>query len=330
MIKELENLKSTQLDAGLIFSGKSSNKTVTGYDKPSSFTPKEDPYYVFHDSSRDVIVWFMSSSDPLYCFGPTGSGKTSLIKQLASKLNYPVFEITGHSRLEYPDMVGHLSVENGSMDFKYGPLALAMKYGGLFLLNEIDLLDPSTAAGLNTILDGAPLCIPEKNGELITPHENFRFSATANTNGGSDENGLYQGTLRQNLAFMDRFIMCEVPYPEQKTEVHLLEKAYPALPENIRTNMVGYATEVRKLFMGSDDSGSSMNRIEVTFSTRTLLRWADLTLRFSPLAAQGIQPVSYALDRALGFRASSESRAVLHELVQRIFPVENEKKTKPA
>jgi cobaltochelatase CobS len=204
-------------------------------------------------------------------------------------------------------MVGHLSVENGNMEFKYGALALAMKYGGLFLLNEVDLLDPSTAAGLNTILDGAPLCIHEKNGELIVPHSNFRFAATANTNGGSDDSGLYQGTLRQSLAFMDRFIMCEVPYPEEKTEVHLLEKAYPALPENIRSNMVGYATEVRKLFMGSDD-GSSMNRIEVTFSTRTLLRWADLTLRFSPLSAQGIQPVSYALDRVLKGRVSYETR----------------------
>ena len=128
---------------------------------------------------------------------------------------------------------------------------------------------------------------------------------------------------------MDRFILCEVDYPEEKTEVHLLEKSYPALPESIRTKMVEYATEVRKLFMGSNE-GSQLNRIEVTFSTRTLLRWADLTLRFQPLANQGIQPVSYALDRALGFRASGESRAVLHELFQRIFPTENEKKTKPA
>ena len=329
MIKELEQLKSTQLDAGLIFSGTKSNKTITGYDKPSSFTPKNDPYYIFHDSSRDVIVWFMSNSDPLWLCGPTGSGKTSLIKQLASKLNYPVFEVTAHSRLEVPDMVGHLSVENGSMKFQYGPLALAMLHGGLLLLNEADLMDCSTAAALNTILDGAPLCIPEKNGELIFPHPNFRFVATANTNGGSDPHGLYQGTLRQNLAFMDRFIMCEVPYPEETTEVHLLEKAYPALPESIRVKMVEYATEVRKLFMGSGD-GSSMNRIEVTFSTRTLLRWADLTLRFQPLASQGIQPVSYALDRALGFRASGESRAVLHELVQRIFPESKAENKAPA
>jgi len=83
--------------------------------------------------------------------------------------------------------------------------------------------------------------------------------------------------------------------------------------------MVSYANEVRKLFMGSDDTASMMNRIEVTFSTRTLLRWADLALRFQPLANQGIKPISYSLDRALAFKASRETRTTLHELVQRIF-----------
>lgn len=73
------------------------------------------------------------------------------------------------------------------MEFEYGPLALAMKFGGLFLCNEMDLLEPSTAAGLNGILDGQPLCIPENGGELVVPHPMFRFAATANSNGDSDE-----------------------------------------------------------------------------------------------------------------------------------------------
>jgi len=323
-VKELEGLKSVEFDAGMVFSGKESGRKIIGYEKSLSFTPQEDKNYIFHDSSRDVVVWLMEPSDPLYLFGPTGSGKTSLIKQLASKLNYPVFEITGHSRLEFPDMVGHFSVENSNMKFQYGALALAMKYGGLLLLNEIDLLDPATAAGLNTILDGAPLCVPENNGELINPHPNFRFAATANTNGASDETGLYQGTLRQNLAFLDRFQLCEVGYPEAKAEEQLLERAYPSLPGTIREKMVAFAGEVRKLFMGDENSSDNMdNRIEVTFSTRTLLRWADLTLRFQPLMTQGIKPINYALDRALGYRATRESRAVLHELVQRIFPETN-------
>ena len=321
LIQELESLQPAELDAGLVFSGTPSSKKVAGYAARTSLTPAEDPNFIFHAATRDVVVWFLNPSDPLYVFGPTGSGKTSLVRQIAARLNYPVFEITGHSRLEYPDMVGHLAVENGSMVFQHGPLALAMKYGGLFLLNEIDLLDPSTAAGLNTVLDGAPLCIPENQGELVRRHPNFRFAATANTNGASDGSGLYQGTLRQNLAFMDRFVLCEMPYPEPATENELLKKTHPTLPDAIRKKMVAFAGEVRKLFIGdAGATGDASNRIEVTFSTRTLLRWADLTLRYQPLAAQGIQPVGHALDRALAWHASRESRAVLHELVQRIFP----------
>jgi len=319
VIKELESLKPTELDAGQVFSGKKSSKKVSGYAQACSFVPKIDPHYIFHETSRDVIVWFMSDPQPLALFGHSGSGKTSLLKQLAAKLNYPVFEMTGHSRLEFPELCGHLAVENGSMKFQYGPLALAIKFGGIFLLNEMDLLDPSTAAGLNSVLDGSPLCIAESGGELIPQHPNFRFAATSNTNLGSDETGLYQGTLRQNLALADRFWMCEIPYPLLHAEVRLLERTYPDLPNKVVTKMVSYANEVRKLFMGSDDTASMMNRIEVTFSTRTLLRWADLTLRFQPLANQGIKPIAYALDRALAFKASRETRTTLHELVQRIF-----------
>ena len=264
---------------------------------------------------RSALVF----SDPLYVFGPTGSGKTSAIKQLAARLNYPVFEITGHSRLEFPDLVGHLSVRNGSMEYEYGPLALAMKFGGIFLLNEIDLLEPSTATGLNGVLDGEPLCIAENGGELINPHPMFRFASTANTNGGSDETGLYQGTLRQNLAFLDRFWLCEMGYPARDAEEKLLGGCCPKLPEAVRKKMVEYATEIRRLFMGEAGAGIA-NSIEVTFSTRTLLRWADLTVRFQPLSRQGVQPVTYALDRALGFRATRETRAMLHELAQRVFP----------
>ena len=84
--------------------------------------------------------------------------------------------------------------------------------------------------------------------------------------------------------------------------------------------MVDYANEVRKLFMGEASTSNLTNAIEVTFSTRSLLRWGDLTVRFQPLAHQGVQPITYALDRALAYRASRETRAMLHELAQRMFP----------
>jgi cobaltochelatase CobS len=323
-IATLKTLIPADLDAGTVFSGSASGKIVKRFTARSMFTPAVDKNYIFHEHSRDLVVWFIHSAEPLYVFGPCGCGKTSCIKQLAAKLNYPVFEVTGHSRLEFPELIGHHIVRQGNMEFEYGPLALAMKFGGLFLCNELDLLEPSTAAGLNGILDGQPLCIPENGGELITPHPMFRFAATANTNGGSDETGLYQGTLRQNLAFMDRFILCEITYPKPEAEELLLEKYAAQLPENIRKKMVECAGEVRRLFMGEKENTYNSNSIEITFSTRTLIRWAELTLFYQPLSKQDIQPVSYALDRALGFRACRETRAMLGELMQRTFPKQGE------
>lgn len=310
---------SVDLDAGEIFSGQASGRLIKGFAAPCLHTPAIDPDYLFHDVMRELVVWFMTEPQPLYIFGPMGSGKSSLVRQIAAKLNYPVFDITAHGRLEFGDLTGHLTVENGSMRFQHGPLALAMKFGGLFLLNEIDLLDPATAAGLNGVLDGEPLCLPENGGEVIHPHPQFRFVATANTNGAADETGLYQGTLRQNLAFMDRFWLCEIGYPEPEAEAKLLERVAPSLPSELCRTMVTYANEVRRMFIGEGASHQPGETIEITFSTRTLLRWADLTLRFQPLARQGVQPVLHALDRALGFRASRTTRALLHELGQRMF-----------
>lgn len=314
------NLKPSLMDAGEIFSGKPSGTMIQGYDKPCPYTPKIDPDFIFHESVRDIIVWLLNPVDPLYIYGPLGCGKSNSIRQLAARLNYPVFEITAHGRQEFADLVGHLTVQKNSMSYEYGPLSLAMRYGGIFLLNEIDLTSPDIAAGLNGVLDGAPLCIAENGGELIEPNPMFRFIATDNTNGAGDDTGLYQGTQRQNIAFADRFTLCEMGYPDSEVEKRLLAKKVPSLPETVRDTMVDYANEVRKLFMG-EATDAIHNQLEVTFSTRSLLRWAELSVRFQPLARQGIQPVEYALDRALGFRANRESRAMLHELAQRMFPV---------
>lgn len=98
----LENLTPSELDAGQVFSGTPSGTTVKGYAEASPFTPALNRNYVFHEHSRDLVVWFIAPPSPLYVCGPTGAGKSSSICQLAARLQYPVFEVTGHNRLEFP------------------------------------------------------------------------------------------------------------------------------------------------------------------------------------------------------------------------------------
>jgi cobaltochelatase CobS len=136
-ISMLNNLLPADLDAGTVFSGSPSGRMVRGFATATPFTPAVDANYIFHEHSRDLVVWFLGGFEPLYVFGPCGCGKTSCIKQLAAKLKYSVFEVTGHSRLEFPKLIGHHIVRNGAMEFEYGLLSFAMKYGGLFLCNEL-------------------------------------------------------------------------------------------------------------------------------------------------------------------------------------------------
>jgi len=228
---------------------------------------------------------------------------------VAARLNIPVQPVTAHARLEIPEVIGRLTLLNGSITFVDGPLTTAMRHGHLFLMDEMDLLEPATAAGLNSVVEQRPLLIPQ-TGELVIPNENFRFAATGNTAGAGDTTGLYQGALRQNLALMDRFRLVQVSYPEPATEQSILAKTAPLIESSIREKMITVANEIRRLFMGESEDTAA---IEVTMSTRCLVRWAHLALAFKGA------PLSYSLDRALTFRAHPETREALHQIVQRFF-----------
>jgi hypothetical protein len=176
------------------------NLMIAGNQEPGPFVPALDPSYVFRkEMLRDVLAWLADpGGEGLYLFGPTGCGKSSLICQIAARLNLPVARVNAHSRLELAELTGHFLLTGGSMHFAHGPLADALRDRHLFLLGELDLLDPATIAGLNTVLDGCALSIPE-TGEVIPPHPDFRFVATGNTSGLGDrtiQHWIDQGWLK--------------------------------------------------------------------------------------------------------------------------------------
>lgn len=312
-------------NAGEVFAGKKSSKFVAGFKERTAFVPDADDNYVIPASwGPDIAIWFVHFRDPLFIFGPTGCGKTSCLKQFASRINYPVYEVTGHNRLEFPELIGHHTVENGNMRFEYGPLAKAMRDGGIFLINEVDLLPPDVMAGMNSILDGSPLCIAENGGEVIKPHKMFRFVATANSNGTGDSTGLYQGVLRMNMAAADRFLAVQADYMRADEEVKLIVKAFPQFEGDTVERMVRYANNIRELFRGDVTEETTATQLGCTMSTRSIMRWAAYAgIMFEAVpdanSTRKNEFLLAALKRTLIFKASATDQLALIELFQRIF-----------
>ncbi|MCF8004261.1 MAG: AAA family ATPase [Chromatiaceae bacterium] len=288
---------------------------VLGYaDASHPQIPRFQDGYVFRpDLLRDVLAFLHEAGgDGLFLTGPTGSGKTSLITQIAARLHWPVQSVTCHGRLELQALIGQFVLRNGSTEFVHGPLSVAARDGHLLILNESDLMDPSELAGLNDIIEGQPLVIAENGGEVIHPHPQCRVIATGNSAGSGDGSGLYQGVLRQNLAFMDRFRVIQVDYPALELEQAVVQRAVPSLPSEIVTKMLVVASEIRRLFLGEDREAPALT---LTMSTRTLVRWATLAVTFKGAP----QVFAYALNQALTARAEPEQREAIHRIAADVF-----------
>ena len=319
--------KAVQIhDAGLLFNMPEKMGTfiesVCNDDDLAEYIPKINPDYYFRETQLRDVLSFLNKSfgDGLFLFGPTGCGKTSCIEQVCARLRRGAISVTCYNRMEFVDLVGQYVVqENGSMKFVYGPLALAMKYGLVLILNEVDLLDPGELAGLNGVLEGSKLVIPQNGGEIIVPDDEFRFIATANTGGNGDESGAYQGTNQLNKAFMDRFIVLKTDYVDEEVEVGILMKSLregdkDLIPGMIVKQMVNLANDVRRLFVGESNADETL---EDTFSTRTLLRWGREIIRSSSSDDQ--LNIKYALEKSLLNRMSDQDAIVTNRLAKNIF-----------
>lgn len=312
-------METKQFDIGETFGIEAAKgQFITGYEPGSQYVPKAEESYRFDIGVlRDLMVWWNMNlqgvnKDGMYLFGPTGAGKSAAFVNFCARLNIPLYEKTIYEGMEFDVLMGRTEIVGGDTVFMYGVVPLAMGAEGepgILVLNEIDRADDAVLTGLYEVLAGRPLVLDAAGHHVIQANEAFCFGATGNTNmGGASED--YSNAVKQDLAFVDRFWKVSVGYPDKDVEVEILESVVPELTGTLREKMVDVANDIRRLHMEGE------NRIPLTMSTRTLLRWGQMAHAFHFVSNHGHSPIAYAMDRALLNVADRPTRAAIIEVAE--------------
>ncbi|KAM4681124.1 midasin isoform 2-T2 [Amazona ochrocephala] len=190
-----------------LFSGESVKKLLAKSSMQMSVMDRDFNHIVWTRGMRRLAVLVgraLEFDEPVLLVGDTGCGKTTICQIFAALTNQKLYSVNCHLHMETSDFLGGLrpvrqrskdqEESDGSRLFEWcdGPLVLAMKEEGFFLLDEISLADDSVLERLNSVLEAEKiLVLAEKGGqdddddevELLVAGKKFRILATMNPGG---------------------------------------------------------------------------------------------------------------------------------------------------
>jgi cobaltochelatase CobS len=285
------------------------DRNVMGFAEPGPHTPQIDPNYVFARDETLALLMAMSGEpkDPSFLVGHTGTGKTSLVEQIAARLNYNVIKISFDAAIARADLCGEYIIKGREMVFQYGILAIAfLMPGTIILLDEWDAQNEETAFVLQRPLqkEDRKLFLLETL-DLIEMHPDNFICATANTNGQGDETGLYShGTRIQSYAQLNRFtVTVKMDYLPPDQEKKIVVNRFPDLDSDEIDSLVMAVNKVR--------DGFTNGELSVPLSTRDLLNWADKYIKFG----DALKAATFCFLN----RMSTEDAEVCKGIIQRSF-----------
>ena len=298
------------IDSSLIFGMKKKMK-VPGFKDKSALVPNIDENYIFDEETTTSILVGFKFNKKVLIQGLHGTGKSSHIEQVASRLNWPCLRINLDGHISRFDLLGKDSIvlkDNKQVTtFKEGLLPWAIQNPVALVLDEYDAGRPDVMFVIQRILEAeGKLTLLDQN-KVITPHPYFRIFGTCNTLGLGDNTGLYSGTQNLNQGQLDRWnIFSTLNFIEPSVEKKIIEgkigKSKSKLADKL-SSMIRLANLIRQAFSSSD--------LSVTMSPRTCILWAENFIIFGDLEK--------AFKLTFLNKCDSNDKKIIIELYQRCF-----------
>ena len=166
---------------------------------------------LFH-SKLPKVTMLAENRKNIMMYGPTGSGKTHLAKQVSEALELEFSSISCTSGMSESQVGGRLLPVGDNAKFEYIISGFLDRYenGGVMLLDEMDAADPNVLLFINTALSNGYTNVPNRpHCPVAERHKDFVCVAAVNTLGnGADR--MYSGRNKLDSSTLDRFKIGQV------------------------------------------------------------------------------------------------------------------------
>ncbi len=282
-IEEQSGLPDMKVSVRQVF-GIDSDLEVPAYSEPDEHVPDPDPDYLFDRDTTLAILAGFARNRRVLISGYHGTGKSTHVEQVASRLNWPLVRVNLDSHISRIDLVGKdaIVIKDGAQitEFRDGILPWALKHNIALCFDEYDAGRPDVMFVIQRVLEiSGRLTLLDQN-KVIRPHPAFRLFATANTIGLGDTSGLYHGTQQINQGQMDRWsIVTTLNYLPHDNEVEIVAAKAPHFRDEkgraTIAKMVRLADMTRNAFINGD--------LSTVMSPRTVITWAENTEIFGDI-----------------------------------------------
>ncbi|MBC9208428.1 cobaltochelatase subunit CobS [Roseomonas aerophila] len=293
--------------------GIDSDLEVPAFSVTTEHVPEKDPTYQFDRETTLAILAGFAFNRRVMVQGYHGTGKSTHIEQVASRLNWPCIRVNLDSHISRIDLIGKdaIVLKDGKQvtEFREGILPWALQHPCAMVFDEYDAGRPDVMFVIQRVLEvEGKLTLLDQN-KVIRPHPAFRLFATANTVGLGDTTGLYHGTQQINQGQMDRWnIVATLNYLP-----HAQESSIVAAKLGIKADDVAGKKRIEAMVALADltRAGFIAGDISTVMSPRTVITWAENTRIFGD--------VGFAFRLTFLNKCDEAERSTVAEYYQRCF-----------
>ena len=289
-----------------------SDMEVPAFSKGNDYVPVIDKTYCFDEETTMAILAGFSHNRRVMVQGYHGTGKSTHIEQVASRLNWPCIRVNLDSHISRIDLVGKdaIVLEDGKQvtTFKEGILPWCLQNPAALVFDEYDAGRPDVMFVIQRVLEVDGKLTLMDQSKVIQPHPFFRLFSTSNTVGLGDTTGLYHGTQQINQGQMDRWnIVTTLNYLERDVEAQIVLSKVPSYDNEEGRNTVKKMVELADLTRNGFMTGD----ISTVMSPRTVIIWGENTQIFND--------IGFAFRLTFLNKCDEIERPIVAEYYQRCF-----------